>query len=57
MREDLNSLMRRTRIISGSILFVYAATHLLNHAVATVSIAAADMVREYFVAVWRNPLA
>ena len=45
MREDLNSLIRRTRIISGSILFFYAATHLLNHSLATFSIAAADAAR------------
>jgi adenylate cyclase len=57
MREDLNSLMRRTRIISGVVLFAYASTHLLNHSVATVSIAAADAAREYFIAAWRNPVA
>ena len=57
MREDLNSLIRRTRIISGSILFFYAATHLLNHSLATFSIAAADAGRVYFIAFWRNPVA
>ena len=57
MREDLNSLLRRTRIISGSILFFYAATHLLNHSLATFSIAAADAARIYFIAFWRNPVA
>ena len=57
MREDLNSLIRRTRIISGSILFFYAATHLLNHSLATFSIAAADAARIYFIAFWRNPVA
>ena len=57
MREDLNSLVRRTRIISGLVLFLYASTHLLNHSVATFSIAAADAVWEYFIAVWRNPVA
>ena len=57
MREDLNSLIRRTRIVSGLVLFVYASTHLLNHSVAAISIAAADAAREYFIAVWRNPVA
>ena len=45
MREDLNSLIRRTRIVSGLVLFVYASTHLLNHSVAAISIAAADAAR------------
>ena len=57
MHEDLNSLVRRTRILSGIVLFIYASTHLLNHSVASFSIAAADAVREYFIAVWRNPVA
>ena len=57
MREDLNSILRRTRIISGSILFFYAATHLLNHSLATFSIAAADAARVYFIAFWRNPVS
>ena len=57
MREDLNSLIRRTRIVSGLVLFVYASTHLLNHSVAAISIAAADAAREHFIAVWRNPVA
>ena len=50
MREDLNSLLRRTRIVSGFILFFYAATHLLNHSLATFSISTADAAREYFIA-------
>ena len=57
MREDLNSLLRRTRIVSGFILFFYAATHLLNHSLATFSISTADAAREYFIAFWRNPAA
>ena len=57
MREDLNSLLRRTRIVSGFILFFYAATHLLNHSLATFSISTADAAREYFIAFWRSPVA
>lgn len=48
---------RSLRLASGLVLFTYAATHLLNHAVGLVSLAAAEAVREGFVAFWRNPLA
>jgi adenylate cyclase len=48
---------RSLRLASGLVLFAYAATHLLNHAVGLVSLAAAEAVREGFVAFWRNPLA
>ncbi len=56
MREDLNSLLRRTRIVSGFILFFYAATHLLNHSLATFSISTADAARHYFHAFWCHPI-
>jgi adenylate cyclase len=45
---------RRLRLASGVVLFTYVATHLANHAVGLVSLAAADAVRVGFVAVWRT---
>ena len=42
INEDLNSIIRRLRIISGIILFIYSLTHLLNHSFAIVSIQTAD---------------
>ena len=56
VNEDLNSMIRRMRIISGIVLFLYSATHLMNHSFAVVSIATADVVREYFLMVWRHPV-
>ena len=56
VNEDLSSMIRRARIISGIVLFLYSATHLMNHSFAVVSIAAADAVREYFLMIWRNPV-
>ncbi|MEM7426673.1 MAG: adenylate/guanylate cyclase domain-containing protein [Pseudomonadota bacterium] len=42
------------RLISGSILFVFVSTHLLNHALGLVSIDAMQAVREVRVAVTRS---
>jgi adenylate cyclase len=55
---DFNFIIRQLRIYTGSLLFFYALTHLLNHSVNVVSIEAADFVREnYFHFIWKNPVA
>ena len=48
------SLMR-LRLISGLWLFLYALTHLLNHALGLVSLAAAERGRLVFLDFWRLP--
>jgi adenylate cyclase len=45
----------RLRLASGVWLLLYAATHLLNHALGLVSLAAAEAGREVFLAFWRMP--
>ncbi|MCC7106516.1 MAG: adenylate/guanylate cyclase domain-containing protein [Chloroflexi bacterium] len=45
----------RLRLWSGLVLFVYVATHLLNHAVGLVSLQALEAGRDWFVAIWRLP--
>ena len=45
----------RARLASGVVLFVYVATHLLNHALGNISLATMEAGREVFLAVWRNP--
>ena len=56
-KQDLGSLVRQFRILSGSILFLYAITHLLNHSINIISISAADYVRENFYHIlWKNPV-
>ena len=45
----------RVRLASGVVLFVYVATHLLNHALGNISLATMEAGREVFLAVWRNP--
>ena len=37
-------------------LFAYVATHLLNHALGLISLDAMEWGRNYFLAVWRNPV-
>ena len=55
---DFNFIIRQLRVYTGSLLFFYALTHLLNHSVNVISIEAADFVREnYFHLIWKNPVA
>ena len=55
--NPLHPRPRTLRLASGLILLTYVATHLLNHAVGLVSLAAAEAGREVFVAFWRSPPA
>ncbi|ANK89124.1 MULTISPECIES: adenylate/guanylate cyclase domain-containing protein [Rhizobium] len=48
--------IRRARLGSGLVIFVFVLLHLSNHALGLVSIAAADKARHLFLALWRNPL-
>ncbi|MBM3518850.1 MAG: 2Fe-2S iron-sulfur cluster binding domain-containing protein [Alphaproteobacteria bacterium] len=49
--------LTRLRLGSGIVLFVYQATHLVNHALGLISLAAMEAGREFFLVVWRNPAA
>jgi adenylate cyclase len=49
-------LAPRLRLASGLVLLVFAATHLLNHTLALVSLEALAQGRRIFVDVWRHPL-
>jgi adenylate cyclase len=51
-RADLTT---RLRLASGLVLMVFTASHLLNHALGIVSLAAMEAGRMVFVAVWRSP--
>ena len=48
--------VRRARLASGLVLFAYVSTHLANHVLGLISLAAMDAGRVYFIALWRNPL-
>ena len=47
----------RLRLWSGLVLFLYAATHLTNHALGLISLAAMEAGRTVFVGFWRTPPA
>jgi adenylate cyclase len=44
------------RAATGTVLFAYVLTHLLNHALGIVSLEALETGRAVFLAVWRNPI-
>ena len=48
--------IRRTRIVTGLVLFTYLTTHLLNHSLGLISLDAMEAGRQWFLALWRNPL-
>ena len=52
-RADL--LIMRLRSATGLVLFAYVLTHLLNHALGLVSLAAQEAGRVWFLALWRTP--
>lgn len=48
--------IRRTRIVTGLVLFIYLTTHLLNHSLGLISLDTMEAGRAWFLALWRNPL-
>jgi adenylate cyclase len=49
--------IRRTRIVTGLVLFTYLTTHLLNHSLGLISLEAMEAGRVWFLALWRNPVS
>src|SRR4051794_23724625 len=50
-------ISRRIRLATGLVLLTYLATHLINHSLGLISLAAMEAGRFWFLAFWRNPLA
>jgi adenylate cyclase len=50
-------MVRRLRLVSGLVLFVFVLTHFLNHALGLVSLEALEAGRLWFLAFWRSPPA
>ena len=50
-------ILRRARLVSGLLLFAFVLTHLANHALGLISLQALEQGREWYLLLWRNPLA
>jgi adenylate cyclase len=48
--------MARARLIAGIVLYIYVATHLINHALGILSLEAMEVGRDVFLALWRNAI-
>ncbi|MGO7211426.1 adenylate/guanylate cyclase domain-containing protein [Rhizobium ruizarguesonis] len=48
--------IRRARLGSGLVIFIFVLLHLSNHAIGLISVTAADKAAHLFLAIWRNPL-
>ncbi|PDS81249.1 adenylate/guanylate cyclase domain-containing protein [Rhizobium sp. L43] len=48
--------IRRARLGSGLVIFIFVLLHLSNHAIGLISVSAADKAARLFLAIWRNPL-
>ena len=47
-------MIKKLRLWTGLVLFVYVTTHLLNHALGVVSLEVLEKGRDVFLAIWRN---
>ncbi|PDT04768.1 adenylate/guanylate cyclase domain-containing protein [Rhizobium chutanense] len=48
--------IRRARLGSGLVIFIFVLLHLSNHAIGLISVSAADKASRLFLAIWRNPV-
>jgi len=48
--------IRRARLGSGLVIFIFVLLHLSNHAIGLISVAAADKAAHLFLMIWRNPV-
>ena len=55
-RAPSGARLRALRAATGSVLFAYILTHLINHALGLVSLDALDAGRGAFLWLWRNPI-
>jgi adenylate cyclase len=54
--SEAAALAVRVRLAAGLVLLFYVTTHLLNHALGLISLAAMEAGRDWFLAAWRNPV-
>lgn len=49
--------LRRARLLSGLVMLAFVFSHLLNHALALISLEAAEYGRGWFSLIWLNPVS
>ena len=49
-------MIRRLRLTSGLVMFVYVTTHLVNHSLGLISVRVMDLALEYIYEYWASPL-
>lgn len=49
--------IRRARLVSGLVIFLFMITHLSNHAFGLISVSAADEARRLLLFIWHNPVS
>ncbi|MBB3610182.1 adenylate cyclase [Rhizobium sp. BK602] len=49
-------LVRKFRLGSGLIIFIFVIMHLANHSLGLISLSVADHAQRLFLVVWRNPI-
>ncbi|MFN0071627.1 MAG: adenylate/guanylate cyclase domain-containing protein [Chloroflexota bacterium] len=54
--RSIASMEHRLRLWSGLVLFVFVATHFINHSLGLISVELLEGGRLVFLALWRNPL-
>src|SRR4051794_10392090 len=55
--SNFEALLRNARLVSGLVMMVFVATHLVNHTLNLISLETAEAGRHVFLAMWRNPPA
>jgi adenylate cyclase len=51
-----SAFARHARLASGLVLFSFVLTHLANHSLGLISLAAMESGRDLFLSLWRNPI-
>lgn len=49
-------IVRNARLVTGLVMMAFVTTHLINHALALISIELADAARPFFMSPWQNPV-
>ena len=54
--RSIAAVEQRLRLWSGLVLYIFVATHFINHSLGLISIDLLESGRFWFLLIWRNPL-